>query len=43
MRRIGLLLAVLAFAACGGEKEPQQGTAVRRDTLTRCASAWLAR
>lgn len=35
MRRMGLLLAVLAFAACGGGKEPERGTAVRRDTLTR--------
>ncbi len=35
MRRIGLLLGLLVLAACGGGQETQQGTAVRRDTLTR--------
>lgn len=35
MRTIVLLLAALALASCGGGKEAEQGSAVRRDTLTR--------
>lgn len=35
VRTIAVMLAVLTLAACGGGNEAEQGSAVRRDTLTR--------